>query len=123
MLAKAHPVTAKMVVAAALNNDTLAQRVLAQAGRALGIGLANLVNLLNLLISLMGIAFFAALLYYSVKLVIGADWFSPILKVSTRVPYLSIPVNCALILLYLIRDAAMGLASMLKRSPGITEKA
>jgi N-acetylglucosamine repressor len=39
--------TARTVVEAALANDTLAQRVLAQAGRSLGIALANLVNLLN----------------------------------------------------------------------------
>ncbi len=38
---------ARTVVEAALAHDTLAQRVLAQAGRSLGIALANLVNLLN----------------------------------------------------------------------------
>ncbi|MFA5864541.1 MAG: ROK family protein [Phycisphaerae bacterium] len=47
MLAKASPLSAKTLVQAALSHDTLAQRILAQAGRALGIGLANLVNLLN----------------------------------------------------------------------------
>ena len=73
------------------------------------------VNILNLFISLMGIVFFAALLYYSTRLVITATQFSPILKVSTRLPYASIPVNCALILMYLIRDAASELRSLIKR--------
>ena len=75
------------------------------------------VKVLNMMISLMGIAFFAALMYYSILLVISASWFSPILKVSTRLPYMSIPVNCALILLYLIRDIVTELASLIKHSP------
>lgn len=61
-------------------------------------------HLLNMAISLLGFLFFLALLYYSIRLVVCATQFSPILKVSTRVPYMSIPVNCFLILLYLIRD-------------------
>ena len=73
------------------------------------------VNVLNMIISLMGIAFFAALLYYSIMLVISATSFSPILKVSTRLPYASIPVNCVLILLYLIRDFSLGVNTLIKR--------
>ncbi len=73
------------------------------------------VNVLNMIISLMGIAFFAALLNYSIMLVISATSFSPILKVSTRLPYASIPVNCALILLYLIRDFSLGVNALIKR--------
>jgi len=46
-LLKKSGLTARRVVEAALAQDTLAQRILAQAGRALGIALANLVNLLN----------------------------------------------------------------------------
>jgi len=60
--------------------------------------------ILSMAISLLGILFFVTLLYYSILLVKSAEWFSPILKVSTRVPYMSIPVNCFLIVLYLIRD-------------------
>lgn len=60
--------------------------------------------ILDLGITLLGIVFFAALLYYSIELVIGATQFSPILKVSMRIPYASIPVNCVIILCYLVRD-------------------
>jgi TRAP-type C4-dicarboxylate transport system permease small subunit len=59
---------------------------------------------LDIGITILGIVFFAALLYYSVELVIGATQFSPILKVSMRLPYASIPVNCVIILCYLVRD-------------------
>jgi len=59
---------------------------------------------LDIFITLLGMVFFIALLYYSIELVIGATQFSPILKVSMRFPYASIPVNCVIILCYLIRD-------------------
>ncbi len=76
------------------------------------------VDVLNILITFVGIAFFAALLYYSIQLVVSADWPQPILKFSTRIPYSSMPVNCALILLYLIRDVVTGFAALVKpRSP------
>ncbi len=80
-------------------------------------------GVLNVLISLLGILFFSALLYYSVELVIGADWFSPILKVSTRLPYLSIPVNCAFILLYLVRDIVAEIIAMHRKESGVTAEA
>jgi len=70
------------------------------------------VDALNILITLLSIGFFGVLLYYSALLVAGATWFSPILKVSTRLPYLSIPVNCVFILLYLIRDLIEGFAAL-----------
>lgn len=63
-------------------------------------------HIVNLGITALSFLFFLSLLYYSILLVIGATQFSPILKVSTRVPYLSIPVNCALMLCYLVRDFA-----------------
>lgn len=72
------------------------------------------VDVLNILITLVGIAFFAALLYYSMLLVESADWPQPILKFSTRLPYSSMPVNCALILLYLIRDIVTGFKELVK---------
>lgn len=73
------------------------------------------VDVLSVVISLMGITFFTALLYYSTSLVITATQFSPILKVSTRLPYASIPVNCVLILLYLLRDIVADLKKLIKR--------
>jgi TRAP-type C4-dicarboxylate transport system permease small subunit len=75
------------------------------------------VHILNILITIMSLLFFSTLLYYSILLVQGAGWFSPILKVTTRLPYLSIPVNCVLILLYLIRDLITGFADLFKHRP------
>jgi TRAP-type C4-dicarboxylate transport system permease small subunit len=72
------------------------------------------VDVLNLLITLLSVSFFGVLLYYSALLVAGATWFSPILKVSTRLPYLSIPVNCVFIILYLIRDLVTGVGALCK---------
>lgn len=63
-------------------------------------------------ISVLGIIFFAVLFYYSLDLVIKATQFSPILKVSTRLPYSSIPVNCVFILCYLARDMVKELKRM-----------
>ena len=37
-------------------------------------------------------------------MVLKTDQFSPMLKVPTKFPYSSIPVNCVLILCYLLRD-------------------
>lgn len=75
------------------------------------------VKVLNLFISLLGFLFFVSLLYYSIRLTASAIWFSPILKVSTRVPYLSIPVNCVLILFYLLRDLVVGINAFKKVQP------
>ena len=75
------------------------------------------VDALNMLITILSIAFFGVLLYYSSLLVAGATWFSPILKVSTRLPYLSIPVNCVLILLYLCRDLINDITALVKGRP------
>ncbi len=72
------------------------------------------VGVLNILITLLSIAFIAALLYYSILLVQGADWPQPILKFSTRLPYSSMPVNCVLILIYLVRDIVTGVAALAK---------
>jgi TRAP-type C4-dicarboxylate transport system permease small subunit len=74
-------------------------------------------DMLNILISLINVAFIAALLYYSILLVKSADWPQPILKFSTRLPYSSMPVNCVLILLYLVRDIIAGISAFIKRRP------
>lgn len=78
------------------------------------------VKILNLFITLLGLMFFASLLYYSIRLTVGAIWFSPILKVSIRVPYLSIPVNCVLILFYLLRDLVAGINALKKHQPAVS---
>lgn len=49
-------------------------------------------------------AFIGALFYYGIQMTMKTDQFSPMLKVPTQFPYSSIPVNCALILCYLLRD-------------------
>ena len=66
------------------------------------------------MITLISIVFFVALLYYSILLVKTADWPQPILKFSTRWPYSSMPVNCALILIYLVRDLVNGISALVK---------
>ena len=72
------------------------------------------IEILNLMITLISIVFFVALLYYSILLVKTADWPQPILKFSTRWPYSSMPVNCALILIYLVRDLVNGISALVK---------
>ena len=62
------------------------------------------VDALNVFIALLGLAFFSALFHYSLDLTMSATWFSPILKVSRRVPYAAVPFNCALIIIYQFRD-------------------
>lgn len=72
-------------------------------------------KMLNLVIVIIEIIFFAALFYYSAELVRSTKQFSPILKVSTKFPYLSIPVNCALMLVYLCRDLIVDAKAVFKR--------
>ena len=74
--------------------------------------------LLNLFITLLSIAFFAAFLYYSIQLTMQATTFSlsPILKVSDRVPYSSMPTCCVLCLIYLIRDLVVEIMSLVTGS-------
>lgn len=61
---------------------------------------------LDITITLLQMAFFAVFLYYSLELTIKATTFSlsPIMKVSDRVPYSSMPVSCIIILIYTVRD-------------------
>lgn len=73
------------------------------------------IKLLNLFITVISIVFFVVLLYYSLDLVIKTNQFSPILKVTTKLPYSSIPVNCALILLYEIRNLTVDITKLIKK--------
>lgn len=66
-------------------------------------------DVVNILISVISAIFIASLFYYSVILVQKAVQFTPILKVSTKWLYLSIPVNCALMFCYCIRDIIRGI--------------
>lgn len=72
-------------------------------------------HILGIAISLLGIIFFAALLHYSIDLVAQATQFSPILKVSNRLPYSSIPVNCVLMIIYLVRDLVTQIAKLFRK--------
>lgn len=72
-------------------------------------------KLLNLFITVISIVFFVVLLYYSMDLVIKTNQFSPILKVTTKLPYSSIPANCALILLYEIRNLTVDITKLIKK--------
>ncbi len=80
----------------------------------------KLENVLNIFISLLGIAFFATFFYYSLSLVLRVGALkqfalSPILKVSDMVPYSSMPVSCALIIIYLIRDLVVEAGKLTKK--------
>ena len=80
-------------------------------GKALGV-------LLNLFITVLSIVFFVAFLDYSVQLTMKATTFSlsPILKVSDRVPYSSMPTCCVICLIYLVRDFVVEIQSLLTGS-------
>lgn len=62
--------------------------------------------ILELIISLLQLIFFVVFLYYSVELTKSATTFSlsPIMKVTDRLPYSSMPVSCVIILIYTVRD-------------------
>ena len=80
-------------------------------GKALGV-------LLNLFITVLSIVFFVVFLDYSVQLTMKATTFSlsPILKVSDRVPYSSMPTCCVICLIYLVRDFVVEIQSLLTGS-------
>jgi len=59
---------------------------------------------LRMLITILSIIFIASLFYYGILMVMSTDQFSPIMKVPTKFPYSSIPINCALMLFYLCHD-------------------
>lgn len=61
-------------------------------------------KVVHLLITLVNLTFIGMLLFYGIKFMLPKTQFSPILKINHRFYYAGIPVNAALILLYLIRD-------------------
>ena len=73
------------------------------------------VDYLNLFISILGIIFIGTLLNYSIQLVQKAVQFTPILKISTKWLYASIPVNSAIMLIYLCRDAVNNVLKIVKK--------
>ncbi|MGF6906849.1 TRAP transporter small permease [Fusobacterium sp. PH5-44] len=64
----------------------------------------SFLNYLNLFIAILGIFFFGALSKHSFYLVLGANWTTPILKLSQKIPYLSILINSCFMFIYQIRD-------------------
>ncbi len=73
------------------------------------------IDVLNIVISILGIVFIASLLHYSVQLVQKAVQFTPILKISTKWLYASIPVNCAIMLIYLVRDFILNIRKLFRK--------
>ena len=73
------------------------------------------VDVLNVFIAFLGLSFFAILFHYSLDLTMSATWFSPILKVSRRVPYAAVPVNCALMFIYQLRDLIKALIHLFRK--------
>lgn len=74
--------------------------------------------ILDMFITILGIIFFVAFLYYSIELTVKATNFalSPIMKVSDRVPYSSMPTCGVLCLIYLIRDLVVEIQSLVTGS-------
>jgi len=69
-------------------------------------------NYLNLFIAILGIIFFGVLTWYSFKLVQGANWTTPMLKLSQKIPYSSILINSILMFIYQIRDLVNSLSKI-----------
>lgn len=65
--------------------------------------------ILEFLINLATMVFFAALLYYSWVWASGATQTTPVLKMRRTYPYMCIPVNAFLMLCYTVRDAVVNL--------------
>ena len=61
-------------------------------------------DFVNILITIVSLLFIGSLLYYGADLVNKSVQFTPILKIPVKYLYASIPVNCFLMLLYLVRD-------------------
>lgn len=59
---------------------------------------------LDTVITVISILFMAVLFYYGCQMVASTTQFSPMLKVPYKFQYSSIPINCAIIICYLIRD-------------------
>lgn len=74
-------------------------------------------DMLDIFITALSIIFFSVFLKYSLDLTIRAVTFSlsPILKISDRVPYSSMPVSCVLILIYLTRDLIHEIQNLFRR--------
>ena len=64
-------------------------------------------------VAILGIIFIGSLFHYSIQLVQRAVQFTPILKISTRWLYACIPVNCAIMLIYLVRDAVVNVKKVI----------
>lgn len=78
-------------------------------------------DVVNILISVLSAVFIASLFYYSFILVQKAVQFTPILKVPTKWLYLSIPVNCALMFCYCVRDIVREIGGFVADRRGNTE--
>ncbi len=61
-------------------------------------------KVVTLFITLVSVLFVGMLLYYGILFMIPQTQFSPILKINHRFYYVSVPVNAALMLVYLLRD-------------------
>jgi TRAP-type C4-dicarboxylate transport system permease small subunit len=71
-------------------------------------------HIVDALISLLGLGFIVMLFWYSFKLTAGTTQFSPIMKLPTSVFYACMPINCALMACYLVRDTAKSLIALAK---------
>lgn len=75
------------------------------------------IRILNFLIALFNLAFFVVLLYYSWDLFIKAQAPTIILRAPRQLPYASILIGVALIVVYCIRDVVVMGQRMIKGEP------
>ncbi len=80
------------------------------------------IRLLNFAISLIDVAFFAVFLYYAWDLFNKATALTIILRVPKQIPYASILIGSALILIYALRDVAVMLTRLIKGEPDETKQ-
>ena len=71
-------------------------------------------KVVTLFITLTSLLFVGMLLYYGIKFMLPQPQFTPILKINQRYEYASIPVNAALMLLYLLRDLVRNILAFRK---------
>ena len=72
-------------------------------------------DILNIAITVLSIIFIASLFHYGCQLVSKAVQHTSIMKLPMRYLYASVPVNAALMLIYLVRDLVTGVTDFAKK--------
>lgn len=73
------------------------------------------IRVLNVLIALFDLAFFAVFMYYAVNLFQRATQTTPVLKMPIQVAYTSILIGIFMICVYCVRDVVVAVKSLIKK--------